>query len=193
MCTPKPIHRPYTQTFTPPEKQTPLPGHLRIHRPLHRPYTQTFTPPEKQTPLLGIEPAAPLPSWAPSRDVIPLHQSTTLGLQIFFLHHFFTVHCKPSSCELVESMCAHYSFHRCLFRVLDSFGTEPQFNFKAWKPTVAQGRRKEYGQSWGNWELNPRQFMTMYRKLHMSWVASYPGLQIAGGRPGIHCLRMRLI
>ena len=24
-------------------------------------------------------------------------------------------------------------------------------------------------------------------------LASYPGLQIAGGRPGIHCLRMRLI
>ena len=24
-------------------------------------------------------------------------------------------------------------------------------------------------------------------------VASYPGLQIAGGRPGIHCSRMRLI
>ena len=42
----------------------------------HRPYTQTFTPPEKQTPLLGIEPAAPPPSWAPSQDVIPLRQST---------------------------------------------------------------------------------------------------------------------
>ena len=24
VCTPKPIHRPYSQTFTPPEKQTPL-------------------------------------------------------------------------------------------------------------------------------------------------------------------------
>ena len=24
-------------------------------------------------------------------------------------------------------------------------------------------------------------------------LASYPGLQIVGGRPGIHCLRMRLI
>ena len=24
-------------------------------------------------------------------------------------------------------------------------------------------------------------------------LASYPGLQIAGGRPGIHCLRMHLI
>ena len=41
-------------------------------KPIHRPYTQTFTPPEKQMPLLGIKPAAPPPSWAPSRDVIPL-------------------------------------------------------------------------------------------------------------------------
>jgi len=45
--------------------------------------------------------------------------------------------------------------------VLDSFGTEPQFNFKTWKP-VSPGRKKEYGQTWGNWNLNPRQFMTMY-------------------------------
>lgn len=52
---------------------------------------------------------------------------------------------------------------RCLFRVLDSFGTEPQFNFKRWKPTPP-GVKREYGQTWGNWELNPRQFMTMYRK-----------------------------
>lgn len=52
---------------------------------------------------------------------------------------------------------------RCLFRVLDSFGTEPQFNFKKWKPTPT-GMKREYGQTWGNWELNPRQFMTMYRK-----------------------------
>lgn len=52
---------------------------------------------------------------------------------------------------------------RCLFRVLDSFGTEPQFNFKEWKP-VDLKPKQEYGKTWGNWNLNPRQFMTMYRK-----------------------------
>ena len=57
---------------------------------IHRPYTQTFTPPEKQTPLLGIEPAAPPPSWAPSQDVIPLRQSTTQNVFVKKLFREFT-------------------------------------------------------------------------------------------------------
>ena len=50
--------------------------------PIHRLCTQTFSPPQKTNVLLGIEPAAPPPSQSPSRDVNPLHQSTTPG----FLH-----------------------------------------------------------------------------------------------------------
>ena len=45
--------------------------------PIHRLCTQTFSPPQKTNALLGIEPAAPPPSQSPSRDVNPLHQSTT--------------------------------------------------------------------------------------------------------------------
>ena len=45
--------------------------------PIHRLCTQTFSPPQKTNVLLGIEPAAPPPSQSPSRDVNPLHQSTT--------------------------------------------------------------------------------------------------------------------
>ena len=52
---------------------------------------------------------------------------------------------------------------RCLLRVLDTFGTEPVFNYKKWKPEK-DDRNHDYGHTWGNWELNPRQFMTMYRK-----------------------------
>ena len=44
--------------------------------PIHRLCTQTFSPPQKTNALLGIEPAAPPPSWSPSRDVNPLHQTT---------------------------------------------------------------------------------------------------------------------
>ena len=44
--------------------------------PIHRLCTQTFSPPQKTNALLGIEPAAPPPSQSPSRDVNPLHQST---------------------------------------------------------------------------------------------------------------------
>ena len=45
--------------------------------PIHRLCTQTFSPPQKTNALLAIEPAAPPPSRSPSRDVSPLHQSTT--------------------------------------------------------------------------------------------------------------------
>ena len=80
---------------------------------------------------------------------------------------FFRVHISWFMCvcstSLSLSVCVCI-FQRCLFRVLDSFGTEPQFNFKKWKPT-----KREYGRTWGNWELNPRQFMTMYRKYSQLW------------------------
>ena len=48
--------------------------------PIHRLCTQTFSPPQKANALLGIKPAAPPPSQSPSRDVNPLHQSTTPAL-----------------------------------------------------------------------------------------------------------------
>ena len=41
--------------------------------PIHRLCTQTFSPPQKTNVLLGIEPVAPPPSQSPSRDVNPLH------------------------------------------------------------------------------------------------------------------------
>jgi len=50
-----------------------------------------------------------------------------------------------------------------MFRVLDSFGTEPQFNYKSWKPPEFR-RMKDKGQMWGNWNFHPRQFLTLYRK-----------------------------
>ena len=57
--------------------------------PIHRLCTQTFSPPQKTNVLLGIEPAAPPPSQSPSRNVNPLHQSTcnqlynvTFGLRL---------------------------------------------------------------------------------------------------------------
>ena len=55
--------------------------------------------------------------------------------------------------------------YRCLLRILDTFGTEPVFNYKKWKPE-RDDKGHDYGHTWGNWGLNPRQFMTMYRKRH---------------------------
>lgn len=67
-------------------------------------------------------------------------------------------------CSVTRSTFFTYiSVCRCLLRVLDTFGTEPVFNYKKWKPEK-DSRGHDYGHTWGNWELNPRQFMTMYRK-----------------------------
>jgi alpha-1,3(6)-mannosylglycoprotein beta-1,6-N-acetyl-glucosaminyltransferase len=52
-----------------------------------------------------------------------------------------------------------FQHYMCLFRVLDSFGTEPTYNYKPWKPSNHHG---DHGQAWGNWGLNLRQFMTMF-------------------------------
>ncbi|XP_066264116.1 alpha-1,6-mannosylglycoprotein 6-beta-N-acetylglucosaminyltransferase A-like isoform X1 [Branchiostoma lanceolatum] len=47
----------------------------------------------------------------------------------------------------------HYA---CYFRVVDSFGTEPEFNFR---PYAKQRSRKS---PWGGWNFNPLQFFTMF-------------------------------
>ena len=85
-------------------------------------------------------------------------------IRIFF-YPFKTCLLCPALILLLSALPSSYTppAFRCLFRVLDSFGTEPQFNFKSWKP-VPLTQKQEYGKAWGNWDLNPRQFMTMFRK-----------------------------
>ncbi len=47
---------------------------------------------------------------------------------------------------------------RCMLRVLDSFGTEPEFNHAHY------AQSKGHKTPWGKWNLNPQQFNTMFRK-----------------------------
>ena len=46
-------------------------------------------------------------------------------------------------------------------RVIDSFGTDAEFNYKFYKEDIPGGRSV-----WGDLNLLLPQFMTMYRKLH---------------------------
>ncbi|XP_041085156.1 alpha-1,6-mannosylglycoprotein 6-beta-N-acetylglucosaminyltransferase B-like isoform X1 [Polyodon spathula] len=58
--------------------------------------------------------------------------------------------------QLQACMGLSFNQYRCRFRVLDSFGTEPAFN---------QGEYSQlhgYSTAWGSWELQPRQYMTMF-------------------------------
>ena len=52
-----------------------------------------------------------------------------------------------------------YLTFRCMYRVLDSFGTYVEFNFPSY-PYDVPGNRS----GWGNLNLIPTQFMTLYRK-----------------------------
>ncbi|XP_030884095.1 alpha-1,6-mannosylglycoprotein 6-beta-N-acetylglucosaminyltransferase A [Leptonychotes weddellii] len=56
---------------------------------------------------------------------------------------------------------SHYSYNLysiclCMLRVLDSFGTEPEFNHANY------AQSKGHKTPWGKWNLNPQQFYTMF-------------------------------
>ena len=47
----------------------------------------------------------------------------------------------------------------CLLRIIDSFGTEPAFNYDIF------AKAHHLKTQWGMQNLNPQQFFTMFRKL----------------------------
>lgn len=65
---------------------------------------------------------------------------------------------------------------RCRIRVIDTFGTEPAYNHEEY--ATLHG----YRTNWGYWNLNPKQFMTMFRECLAApwsgagWVGPLPGL-----------------
>ncbi|XP_012941114.1 alpha-1,6-mannosylglycoprotein 6-beta-N-acetylglucosaminyltransferase A [Aplysia californica] len=58
--------------------------------------------------------------------------------------------------QFKKRLKAGYSKFSCLFRVLDSFGTEPAFNHRAF------AKQNKILSSWGGQDLSPRQFYTMF-------------------------------
>ncbi|KAL9958757.1 hypothetical protein ACROYT_G035815 [Oculina patagonica] len=59
--------------------------------------------------------------------------------------------------SLASASGPHESRYRCKMRVLDSFGTDAEFNYKYYKEEIPGGRS-----IWGNLNLLLPQFMTMY-------------------------------
>nr|XP_058948150.1 alpha-1,6-mannosylglycoprotein 6-beta-N-acetylglucosaminyltransferase A-like [Pocillopora verrucosa] len=59
--------------------------------------------------------------------------------------------------KLRDASGAHQSRYRCKIRVLDSFGSDAEFNFAFYKENIPGGRSV-----WGNLNLLLPQFMTMY-------------------------------
>ncbi|CAB3987834.1 Hypothetical predicted protein [Paramuricea clavata] len=58
---------------------------------------------------------------------------------------------------IINTFGPYWSELRCKTRVVDSFGTEAEFNYKKFS-----ARDSKYQSQWGNLELNLRQFMTMF-------------------------------
>ncbi|XP_065834135.1 alpha-1,6-mannosylglycoprotein 6-beta-N-acetylglucosaminyltransferase A-like isoform X2 [Oscarella lobularis] len=60
--------------------------------------------------------------------------------------------------EFRKAVGGSFDQYRCHFRILDSFGTEPEFNLKSYK----RPGHSNWGKEWGNWNMNPKQFWTLF-------------------------------
>ncbi|XP_072139204.1 alpha-1,6-mannosylglycoprotein 6-beta-N-acetylglucosaminyltransferase A-like isoform X1 [Mobula birostris] len=58
--------------------------------------------------------------------------------------------------QLGSVLGTSFTHYRCLLRVLDSFGTEPEFNHAEYT------KKKNYGSPWGKLNLIPKQFYNMF-------------------------------
>ncbi|BFZ22058.1 hypothetical protein BsWGS_25097 [Bradybaena similaris] len=94
---------------------------------------------EQLVEILNHVPAAKTP--CQSRKELPVHLIYTdiMGL-----------------IQFKKRLKAGYAKFSCLFRVLDSFGTEPAFNHRVF------AKQNKILTSWGGQDLNPQQFFTMF-------------------------------
>ncbi|XP_029782951.1 alpha-1,6-mannosylglycoprotein 6-beta-N-acetylglucosaminyltransferase B [Suricata suricatta] len=60
--------------------------------------------------------------------------------------------------QMKQHMGLSFKKYRCRIRVIDTFGTEPAYNHEEY--ATLHG----YRTNWGYWNLNPKQFMTMFHR-----------------------------
>lgn len=84
---------------------------------------------------------------APGRGSCPIRRPLTFDLIYTDYHGLAHLH---------GAMGLAFLHYQCRFRILDSFGTEPAFNLGSY------ARRHGYKTQWGSWELQPRQYMTLF-------------------------------
>ena len=78
--------------------------------------------------------------------------------------------------RLVTRIPGGWGGGRCRIRVIDTFGTEPAYNHEEY--ATLHG----YRTNWGYWNLNPKQFMTMFRECP---AAPWSGAGWGGPLPGV--------
>lgn len=65
---------------------------------------------------------------------------------------------QPRHTQKGDTGSGFLGWGRCRIRVIDTFGTEPAYNHEEY--ATLHG----YRTNWGYWNLNPKQFMTMFRE-----------------------------
>ncbi|XP_069786373.1 alpha-1,6-mannosylglycoprotein 6-beta-N-acetylglucosaminyltransferase B isoform X2 [Narcine bancroftii] len=58
--------------------------------------------------------------------------------------------------QMKQHMGLSFKKYKCRIRVIDTFGTEPSYNFDDY------ANLRGYRTNWGHWNLNPKQYMTMF-------------------------------
>ncbi|XP_072414567.1 alpha-1,6-mannosylglycoprotein 6-beta-N-acetylglucosaminyltransferase B-like isoform X1 [Chiloscyllium punctatum] len=58
--------------------------------------------------------------------------------------------------QMKQNMGLSFKKYKCRIRVIDTFGTEPAYNFDDY------ANLHGYRTNWGHWNLNPKQYMTMF-------------------------------
>ncbi|XP_043944964.1 alpha-1,6-mannosylglycoprotein 6-beta-N-acetylglucosaminyltransferase B [Protopterus annectens] len=58
--------------------------------------------------------------------------------------------------QMKQHMGLSFKMHKCHIRVIDTFGTEPAYNYEEY--ATLHG----YHTNWGYWNFNPKQYMTMF-------------------------------
>ncbi|XP_072098155.1 alpha-1,6-mannosylglycoprotein 6-beta-N-acetylglucosaminyltransferase B-like [Mobula birostris] len=58
--------------------------------------------------------------------------------------------------QMKQHMGLSFKKYKCRIRVIDTFGTEPAYNFDDY------ANLRGYRTNWGHWNLNPKQYMTMF-------------------------------
>eukprot|EP00062_Callorhinchus_milii_P004504 gi/632942943/ref/XP_007886699.1/ PREDICTED: alpha-1,6-mannosylglycoprotein 6-beta-N-acetylglucosaminyltransferase B [Callorhinchus milii] len=58
--------------------------------------------------------------------------------------------------QMKQHMGLSFKKYKCHIRVIDTFGTEPAYNFEDYANIHG------YRTNWGHWNLNPKQYMTMF-------------------------------
>lgn len=87
----------------------------------------------------------------------PQLQTKTRHIILIIITMYIYTHAYIYTYACVPTVIFFFSF-RCMLRVLDSFGTEPEFNHAHY------AQSKGHKTPWGKWNLNPQQFYTMFRK-----------------------------